>query len=123
MMLKYGSFSSTTIFSLLQALRFDVFTVFQIPVIFNDFKLLIIHNIKDIVKTWIVNLGILNFLGFLYITSYFAIVCLVSFIRHMINAHGDLIYPTVRILLQLMCIRVPDKAEYRNKVAGVCNIL
>ena len=65
----------------------------------------------------------MNFWVFSYITSYFAIVSLVSFIRHMINAHGELIYPTIRILLQLVCIKVPDKAEYRNKVAGVCNIL
>ena len=54
-------------------------TVFYYSVMLNALKLLIIHNIKDIVKSWIVNLGILNFLG-LFIYNFIFCYCLSCFL-------------------------------------------
>ncbi len=40
-------------------------------------------------------------------------------LSHLVETGRELVLPSVRILLQHMCDKVPDKAEYRSRVAQV----
>ncbi|XP_041367044.1 condensin-2 complex subunit D3-like [Gigantopelta aegis] len=48
----------------------------------------------------------------------------VEFVKYLLKKGGDRIYPAVRTLIQHVCTKVPDRAEYRTKVAeGVVPLL
>jgi condensin-2 complex subunit D3 len=42
-----------------------------------------------------------------------------AFVRYLLKEVGEGCLASVKILLQHVCMKVPDKAEYRNKAAQV----
>lgn len=46
-------------------------------------------------------------------------VCLITIYSHIVNCYGDKVMVPLKTLVQHTCTKVPDKAEYRNKMAQV----